>query len=72
MKIIYANCRVKNYMKEDHHSYRGTLAKRKPGKIKPCTDFHIIYSQSFVYFHALKVTFGYRLLGKGVGSGGLL
>ena len=22
MKIIYGNCRVKNYMKEDHRSYR--------------------------------------------------
>ena len=36
MKIIYENCRVKNYMKEDHRSYRHnlctTVAKRKAWK----------------------------------------
>ena len=25
MKIIYVNCRVKNYMKVDHRSYRRNL-----------------------------------------------
>ena len=33
MKIIYVNCGVKNYIKEDHHSYATfAVAKRKAEK----------------------------------------
>ena len=34
MKIIYVNCGVNNYMKEDHHILYATfaVAKRKPEK----------------------------------------
>ena len=34
MKIIYVNCGVNNYMKEDHHIIYATfaVAKRKPEK----------------------------------------
>ena len=36
MKIIYVNCGVKNYVREDHRSYYATfaVAKRKPEKQK--------------------------------------
>ena len=46
MKIIYVNCAVKNYMKEDHHSYRRKFCscERKPEKIQACTGFEPLTS----------------------------
>ena len=32
MKIIYENCGVKNYMKEDHRSYRRNFKPKKAWK----------------------------------------
>ena len=46
MKIIYVNCAVKNYMKEDHRSYRRKFCgcERKPEKIQACTGFEPLTS----------------------------
>ena len=40
-KIIYENCGVKNYLKEDDHSYRHNLQLQKESlkKIQACTGF---------------------------------
>ena len=42
MKIIYENCGVKNYIKEDHRNYidaTSATAKKKPEKIQASTGF---------------------------------
>ena len=39
MKIIFLNCGVKNYMKEDHCSYRRNA---KVASITPMIYFHIM------------------------------
>ena len=45
MKIIYENCGVKNYMKEDHRSYRRNfLQLRTETQIQACTGFEPLIS----------------------------
>ena len=46
MKIIYVNCGVKNYLKEDIAVIRATFAvvKRKREKIQACTGFEPLTS----------------------------
>jgi len=41
MKIIYVNCGVKNYLKEDHRSYIHNLCscEKKEKKFQACTGF---------------------------------
>ena len=57
MKIIYENCGVKNYMKEDQHSYRRNFCS--------CEKKAWKNSGSYGFSHyVLKVTFGLRLLDK--------
>ena len=46
MKIMYENCGVKNYMKEDHRSYRGNFCnwEKKAWKIQACRGFEPLTS----------------------------
>ena len=46
MKIMYENCGVKNYMKEDHRSYRGNVCnwEKKAWKIQACRGFEPLTS----------------------------
>ena len=49
MKIIYENCGVKNYMKEDHCSYRH---KKKAWRIDNlCNDYFQTHFDSKIDYH---------------------
>ena len=55
VKIIYENCGVKNYMKEDLGVFDATsaVAKRKPEKIQACTGFEHLTSAITVFQDSL-------------------
>ena len=58
MKIIYENCGVKNYLKEDHRSYRKRLQKEIPYQPEVFSGFLFAAAKvasitAMIFFHGL-------------------
>ena len=64
MKIIYENCGVNNYMKEDHRSYRRNfaVAKRNLKKIFDLLSYNSYFTMYYYHYLAIVERF------KGTGS----